>query len=142
MAHDVRHSAEEGLFRVGTPAWLCSVSDALGVAMYTSTPALAHVQDIPLACHAVATQSKEIPMTQPSMAAEPSMTPHLDVPPFSFTASDEALADLRRRVAATRWPLPKLSLTSTGIDGRKPALARWTVSRWCGGYVHTRWKRG
>jgi pimeloyl-ACP methyl ester carboxylesterase len=31
------------------------------------------------------------------------MTP-LAVRPFSFTASDEALADLRRRVAAMRWP--------------------------------------
>jgi pimeloyl-ACP methyl ester carboxylesterase len=27
-----------------------------------------------------------------------------DVRPFSFTASDEALAELRRRVAATEWP--------------------------------------
>jgi pimeloyl-ACP methyl ester carboxylesterase len=48
-------------------------------------------------------------MTQPSMTPEPSMTPppgmnHPDIRPFSFTASDEALADLRRRVAATIWP--------------------------------------
>ncbi|HEX6122097.1 MAG TPA: epoxide hydrolase [Ktedonobacterales bacterium] len=48
-------------------------------------------------------------MTQPGMTPEPSMTPppgmtHPDVRPFSFTASDEALADLRRRIAATRWP--------------------------------------
>ena len=28
--------------------------------------------------------------------------------PFKFHASDEALADLRRRVAATRWPSPEL----------------------------------
>jgi pimeloyl-ACP methyl ester carboxylesterase len=32
------------------------------------------------------------------------MTTHPDIRPFSFTASDEALADLRRRVAATIWP--------------------------------------
>jgi pimeloyl-ACP methyl ester carboxylesterase len=49
-------------------------------------------------------------MTQPGIAPEPSMTPpptvmtHPDVRPFSFTASDEALADLRRRIATTRWP--------------------------------------
>jgi pimeloyl-ACP methyl ester carboxylesterase len=49
-------------------------------------------------------------MSQPGMAPEPSMTPppgmttHPDIRPFSFTASDEALADLRRRVAATIWP--------------------------------------
>jgi pimeloyl-ACP methyl ester carboxylesterase len=49
-------------------------------------------------------------MTQPGMTPEPSLTPppgmttHPDVRPFRFTASDEALADLRRRVAATNWP--------------------------------------
>ena len=48
-------------------------------------------------------------MTQPGMTPEPSMTPppvmtHPDIRPFSFTASDEALADLRRRVNATQWP--------------------------------------
>src|SRR5215831_21235269 len=53
---------------------------------------------------------KEIPMTQPDMSPQPSMTPppgmttHPDVRPFRFTTSDEALADLRRRVAATNWP--------------------------------------
>src|SRR5262249_52429741 len=53
---------------------------------------------------------EESTMTQPSMTPEPSMTPppgmptHPDVRPFSFTASDEALADLRRRIAATIWP--------------------------------------
>jgi pimeloyl-ACP methyl ester carboxylesterase len=29
---------------------------------------------------------------------------HPDIHPFRFTASDEALADLRRRIAATMWP--------------------------------------
>ena len=48
-------------------------------------------------------------MTQPSVTPEPSMAPppgmtHPDVRPFSFTASDEALADLRRHLAAIRWP--------------------------------------
>jgi pimeloyl-ACP methyl ester carboxylesterase len=49
-------------------------------------------------------------MTQPGMTPEPSITPppsamtHPDIHPFRFTASDEALADLRRRIAATRWP--------------------------------------
>jgi hypothetical protein len=27
-----------------------------------------------------------------------------DIPPFNFTASDEALAELRRRIVATEWP--------------------------------------
>src|SRR5215472_11141221 len=53
---------------------------------------------------------EEIPMTQPGMTPEPSTTPppgmttHPDVRPYRLTASDEALADLRRRVAATIWP--------------------------------------
>jgi hypothetical protein len=28
--------------------------------------------------------------------------------PFTFHASDEALTDLRRRIAATKWPSPEL----------------------------------
>ncbi len=49
-------------------------------------------------------------MSQPGMTPEPNMTPppnvttHPDIRTFSFTASDEALANLRRRVAATIWP--------------------------------------
>ena len=31
-------------------------------------------------------------------------TTQVAIRPFSYTASEEALADLRRRVAATRWP--------------------------------------
>lgn len=52
-------------------------------------------------------------MTQSGMTPEPSMTPppdmqgsmsHPDVRAFSYTASEEALADLRRRINATKWP--------------------------------------
>ncbi len=48
-------------------------------------------------------------MTQPDISPEPGVTPppgmtQRDVRPFSFTASDEALTNLRRRVAATIWP--------------------------------------
>jgi pimeloyl-ACP methyl ester carboxylesterase len=46
---------------------------------------------------------EETSMTQSGMSQEASMTP-ADVHPFSFTASQEALADMRRRVAATTWP--------------------------------------
>ena len=31
-------------------------------------------------------------------------TTQVAIRPFSYTASEEALADLRRRVAATNWP--------------------------------------
>ncbi|HEU5439701.1 MAG TPA: epoxide hydrolase [Ktedonobacterales bacterium] len=52
-------------------------------------------------------------MTQPDMTPQPSMTPppgmtHPDVRPFRVDVPDEALADLRRRIAATRWPHKEL----------------------------------
>ena len=50
-------------------------------------------------------------MSQPGMTPEHSMTPppstmaaHPDIRPFSFATSDDTLANLRRRVAATIWP--------------------------------------
>src|SRR5262249_9533877 len=42
------------------------------------------------------------PMPQPPMPQPPLAQPAIH--PFRFTASDEALADLRRRVSATIWP--------------------------------------
>src|SRR5260370_3207468 len=65
-----------------------------------------------LSRHPVPIRKKETTMTQPSMdqpmmnqppMAQASMT-HPDIRSFSFTASDEALADLRLRVAAIHWP--------------------------------------
>lgn len=53
-------------------------------------------------------------MTQPGMTPQPETTPppaattHPDIHPFSFTAADEAVADLRRRIAAIRWPHKEL----------------------------------
>ncbi|MGZ4589098.1 MAG: epoxide hydrolase family protein, partial [Mycobacteriaceae bacterium] len=52
-------------------------------------------------------------MTQPGMTPEPSMPPppvmpHPDVRPFRVHFPDEALADLRRHIAATRWPSKEL----------------------------------
>ncbi len=73
----------------------------------------------PLACIADARMiqdlGKELSMSTAAIAAEPvsrSIPPHQSgaaaqgdaIRPFLFTASEEALADLRRRIAATRWP--------------------------------------
>src|SRR6516225_5268937 len=54
-------------------------------------------------------------------------TTHPDVRPFTFTASDEALADLRRRVAATEWPEKEtVADTSQGVQlATMQALARY-----------------
>jgi pimeloyl-ACP methyl ester carboxylesterase len=72
-------------------------------------------------------------MTQSDMTPETSPTPpppgmtHPDVRPFSFTASDEALADLRRRVAATEWPEKEtVADASQGVQlATLQALARY-----------------
>ena len=53
--------------------------------------------------------TEESSLTQPGISPELGVTPppgmtHPDVRPFSFTAAEEAIADLRRRVAATIWP--------------------------------------
>jgi pimeloyl-ACP methyl ester carboxylesterase len=53
--------------------------------------------------------TEESSLTQPDISPELGVTPppgmtHPAVRPFSFTAAEEALADLRRRVAATIWP--------------------------------------
>ncbi|HEX8035925.1 MAG TPA: epoxide hydrolase [Ktedonobacterales bacterium] len=74
-------------------------------------------------------------MTQPGMTPEPSMAPpsvmtHPDVHPFNVNFPDEALADLRRRIAANRWPSKELVTDrSQGVQlATLQALARyWTT---------------
>jgi pimeloyl-ACP methyl ester carboxylesterase len=81
---------------------------------------------------------KEITMTQPGMTPEPSMTPppgmatHPGVRPFSFTASDEVLADLRRRVNATKWPEREtVTDVSQGVQlAMTQALARYWATEY------------
>jgi len=57
---------------------------------------------MPLGRHAKSARSKETTMTSPTMT-QPAKTPPA-VRPFRVDIPDEALADLRRRIAATRWP--------------------------------------
>jgi pimeloyl-ACP methyl ester carboxylesterase len=72
-------------------------------------------------------------MNDPSMTPQPGMTPpptsmtQPDVHPFSFTASDEALADLRRRVSSARWPEKEtVADASQGVQlATMQALARY-----------------
>src|SRR5262249_14885324 len=82
---------------------------------------------------------EEIPMTQPGMTPEPSiplpppsMTTDAEVRPFSFTASDEALADLRRRIAATEWP-EKETVTDQS-QGVPLAMIRELARYWATAY--------
>src|SRR5437773_4745222 len=72
-------------------------------------------------------------MTQPDMTPETSTTPpspgmtHPDVRPFSFTASDEALANLRRRIVEAQWPEKEtVADASQGVQlATMQALARY-----------------
>jgi len=59
-----------------------------------------------LPCHAQAGSSADA--GRPVSASREGSVQDEAIRPFSFHASDEALADLRRRIAATRWPSPEL----------------------------------
>ena len=48
--------------------------------------------------------------------------------PFTFHASDEALADLRRRIAATKWPSPEL--VTDASQGVQLATTRELARYW------------
>ncbi len=57
--------------------------------------------------------------------------------PFMFDFSDDALADLRRRVAATRWP--EEETVTDRSQGVKLATARNLAAYWAGDYD---WRKG
>jgi pimeloyl-ACP methyl ester carboxylesterase len=46
-------------------------------------------------------------MADPTTSSTSSPAEDTSIRPFQFLASDEALADLRRRIAATKWPEPE-----------------------------------
>ncbi len=52
--------------------------------------------------------------------------------PFRFNASDEALADLRRRIAATKWP--SRELVTDASQGVQLATMREVARYWQTGY--------
>jgi pimeloyl-ACP methyl ester carboxylesterase len=78
-------------------------------------------------------------MSHPGMTPEPSMTPppsnmtnHPDIRPFSFTASDGALADLHRRVTATI--LPEKELVADASQGVQLATVQKLARYWASGH--------
>jgi hypothetical protein len=61
----------------------------------------------------------DTPTTQPSKQGDSPMsaTENSAIRPFQFTAPEDALVDLRRRIAATRWPDKEtVSDTSQGVQ--------------------------
>jgi pimeloyl-ACP methyl ester carboxylesterase len=66
------------------------------------------------------------------------VTPTGDTPirPFTFRASEDELADLRRRIVATRWP--ERELVDDGSQGVQLALMQELARYWANGYD---WRR-
>ena len=86
--------------------WLCLF--ALGLSFLSGAPP-ADAQTTAAVRQARPTLSREITMTtQLTTAGGAAMAPassrEAEIRPFQFHATDEALADLRRRIAATKWP--------------------------------------
>jgi pimeloyl-ACP methyl ester carboxylesterase len=57
---------------------------------------------------------------------------HPDIRPFSFTASDEVLADLRRRINATKWP--ERETVSDDSQGVRLATTQQLARYWATDY--------
>jgi pimeloyl-ACP methyl ester carboxylesterase len=93
------------------------------MAMCTSTPALAHTQDVPLGRHAVPTLSKETTMTTMTQSA---------VRPFHINVPEEALVDLRRRIAATQWP--ERETVTDDSQGVRLATTQQLAAHWATEY--------
>jgi pimeloyl-ACP methyl ester carboxylesterase len=76
---------------------------ALGIVLFGVTAVTARAQDVTSTRRAVPASTKERPMTTSAVAPR-AAADSSTIRPFEFRASDEALADLRRRIVATKWP--------------------------------------
>src|SRR5918999_1645043 len=105
-----RTAALENAHRWDGASRLCMY--ALGIAIYAGTPALAQIRT---ASQGTPTPSQEGKMA-PATTAEAARTAATvrttaeanAVRPFRVNVSDDAVADLRRRLQATRWPTKEL----------------------------------
>jgi pimeloyl-ACP methyl ester carboxylesterase len=68
--------------------------------------------------------------------AEESRANDISIRPFQFHASDEALADLRQRISATKWP--SRELVSDATQGVQLATMQKLAQYWATGYD---WRR-
>ena len=77
----------------------------------------------------------EVPITQVSVAGAAIIAPpsgDASIRPFKFHASDDSLADLRRRIAATKWP--SRELVPDGTQGVQLKTMQQLASYWTNGY--------
>ena len=93
---------------------LCYIC-ALGFAVCSSLSTLAHAQTAKASHEPRPTVNQTKPMTQlttvdvpPQLRATGAVTDNESIRPFRFRASDADLAELRRRILATRWPEKEL----------------------------------
>ena len=111
---------------------------ALCVALCTSISVLAHAQTATTTRNDGATLNRSTSMRDintkvPRSAPAPrTVTQHASIRPFRVNFSDEALNDLRRRLAATRWPSQELVKDrSQGVQlATLKALARYWATEY------------
>jgi hypothetical protein len=108
---------------------------ALAIAMYTSMPALAHAQNVQPSRYGVSILSKEIVITQLA-PAQPAAAKDSAVRPFRINVPEADLVDLRRRIAATRWP--ERETVADRSQGVQLARIQPLVHYWGTGYD---WRR-
>src|SRR5215207_8334290 len=112
--HDMQHlntqsgsTARAGPGARETTTWVGL--HGLALVLWLSIPTPIHAQAIPASREARPTLNRTKDMTALKTVDAPHTTARSPqeetaIRPFRFTASDEALADLRRRVKATKWP--------------------------------------
>src|SRR5918999_5179307 len=129
-----RTAALENAHRWDGASRLCMY--ALGIAIYAGTPALAQIRT---ASQGTPTPSQEGKMA-PATTAEAARTAATvrttaeanAVRPFRVNVSDDAVADLRRRLQATRWPTKEL--VKDRSQGVQLATMRELVRYWATEY--------
>lgn len=81
----------------------------------------------------IAMSSAPTPPVQPERIFETNAGPSdTSIRPFAFHASDEDLADLKRRIGATRWP--SAELVADGTQGVQLATMRKLADYWANHY--------
>ena len=77
--------------------------------------------------------------TREERSTETTMTPP-EVRPFRVEVPEEELVDLRRRIAATRWPSKEL--VEDPSQGVQLATLRELARYWATDYDWRKWRRG
>jgi hypothetical protein len=127
---------EDGRARDSTNRFLCTAAFAL--VMSTSLSALVHAQAATASRDARATLPRTTTMTELSTIDRPldatirAVAEETAIQPFRARVSDEAIADLRRRLQMTRWP--DRETVGDATQGAQLARMQALVTYWGTGY--------